>query len=109
MFIKSKMADVVNLVEGLEAKRLAYGYRTIMLEFRGEKGSQMHEHQHLNEEIGYLMEGKIEYTIDGETFILNPGDSWCIPENCRHSALALEDSRAIKVFSPVRDELFPSS
>lgn len=109
MFIKSKMADVVNLVQGLQTKRLAYGNQTIMVEFRGEKGSQMTEHQNLNDEIGYLMEGKMEYTIDGETFILNPGDSWCIPENSRHSARALEDSRAIKIFSPVRDEFYPAS
>jgi quercetin dioxygenase-like cupin family protein len=32
------------------------------------------------------------------------GDSWCIPGGVEHGAEILEDSVAIEVFSPVRDD-----
>jgi quercetin dioxygenase-like cupin family protein len=34
---------------------------------------------------------------------LTPGDSWNIPGNVSHRAEILEDSVAIEVFSPVRE------
>jgi quercetin dioxygenase-like cupin family protein len=35
------------------------------------------------------------------------GDSWCIPGGMEHGAEILEDSVAIEVFSPVRDDCLP--
>ena len=36
-----------------------------------------------------------------------PGDSWSIPGGMPHGAEVLEDSVAIEVFSPVRDDYLP--
>jgi quercetin dioxygenase-like cupin family protein len=36
--------------------------------------------------------------------IITPGDSWCIPSNVKHRAEVIDDSVAIEVFSPCRDE-----
>ena len=33
-----------------------------------------------------------------------PGDSWCIGSDVPHSARALEDSVAVEMFSPVRED-----
>ena len=35
------------------------------------------------------------------------GDSWCIPGGVEHGANILEDSVALEVFSPVRDDCLP--
>lgn len=38
---------------------------------------------------------------------LNFDGSWCIPGDTEHGAAALEDSVAVKVFSPVREDYLP--
>ena len=38
---------------------------------------------------------------------LMAGDSWCIPSGVEHGAEILEDSVAIEVFSPVREDYLP--
>jgi quercetin dioxygenase-like cupin family protein len=35
------------------------------------------------------------------------GDSWCIPMNVNHGAAIVEDSIAIELFSPVREDYLP--
>jgi quercetin dioxygenase-like cupin family protein len=36
-----------------------------------------------------------------------PGDSWSIPGGTQHGAAILQDSVAIEVFSPVREDYLP--
>ena len=36
-----------------------------------------------------------------------PGDSWCIGGDVEHGAEILEDSVAVEVFSPVREDYLP--
>jgi quercetin dioxygenase-like cupin family protein len=43
-------------------------------------------------------------TIGGKSRDVVPGDSWCVPGEMRHQAEILEDSKAIEVFSPLREE-----
>ena len=38
---------------------------------------------------------------------MEPGDSWCIPGHVEHRAEIIEDSVAIEVFSPVREDYLP--
>jgi len=42
--------------------------------------------------------------IRDEKFEVMPGDSWCIPGDVEHDAEILEDSLAVEVFSPVRED-----
>jgi len=72
-----------------------------------EADSILPRHAHHHEQTGYLVAGRIRLTIGQETFEAGPGDSWCIPGNTDHSAEILEDSRAIEVFSPVREDYLP--
>ncbi len=45
--------------------------------------------------------------MPGLTKELTPGDSWLIPGDVPHKVTALEDSVAIDIFSPKRDEYIP--
>ena len=51
--------------------------------------------------------GKIRLSIGAEEFEAQPGDSWCIPGGVEHGAEVIEDSVAIEVFSPVREDYLP--
>lgn len=89
---------------GIEFKTLAHGTKTLLTEFRLEKGRVLPRHAHPHEQIGYLISGALRLTIGDETFDAKPGDAWCIAGGVEHQATILEDSVAIEVFSPVREE-----
>ena len=61
-------------------------------------------HDHPHEQIGYLVSGRLLFTIEDLTLELGPGDSWLVPGGLRHTVTALEDAIAVDVFSPVRTE-----
>ena len=75
-----------------------------MTEFRLRKGAVLPRHAHPHEQTGYLVRGHIRLCIGDEEHDVRAGDSWCIPGGIEHSANILEDSVAIEVFSPVRDD-----
>ena len=81
-------------------------HRTIasIVEFLLQKGSSLPEHKHINEQTGYLVKGSIRLFIDGKSNVLHPGDSWTILSNVKYKAEILEDSVAIEVFYPRRED-----
>ena len=66
------------------------------------RGSSVHEHFHVQEEVWEVIEGEIELTIDGVTRIARANMVAIVPSNVRHSVKALTDGRAIIVDSPLR-------
>lgn len=52
--------------------------------------------------------GQIRLTIGGDVHKVLPGDSWCIPGGVLHGAEIIEESVAVEVFSPVREDYLPS-
>lgn len=85
-------------------KTIAYGEKMLMTEFILAKDSELPEHAHIHEQIGYLVKGKIKLYINSKSKTIKPGDSWCIPSNVKHKAEILEDSVAIEIFNPYREE-----
>jgi quercetin dioxygenase-like cupin family protein len=107
VFSKSTDTGYKQALPGIKIKTLVYGDKTLMTEFPMEKGSALPKHSHPHEQTGYLVKGKMTLTIGAETFTVGPGDSWCIPGNTEHGANILEDSVAIEIFSPVREDYIP--
>ncbi|MBT6615995.1 MAG: cupin domain-containing protein, partial [Deltaproteobacteria bacterium] len=64
-------------------------------------------HEHPHEQIGYLVSGRLDLTIGDQVFQVKPGDSWCIPGGVQHGATLIDDSIAIEIFSPVREDYLP--
>lgn len=104
MFEKCSNDGYRNPLSGIEQKTLVHGDKTLMVEFRLEKGAALPIHSHPHEQIGYLVKGRIRMTIGAEIHEVAPGDSWCIPGGVSHNAEIIEASVAIEVFSPVREE-----
>lgn len=86
-----------------------YGENTLLAEFHLEKGVALPSHSHLHEQTGYLVKGKLVLRVEDKEFTALPGDSWCVPGNTLHSAVSLEDTIAIEVFSPVREDYLPAA
>jgi len=92
------------VIDGIKIKTISYGENTLMAEFILNKGAILPEHSHINEQTGYLISGKIRLYINGISQIINPGDSWNIKSNVMHKAKILENSIAIEIFSPCRED-----
>ncbi|HEX2996014.1 MAG TPA: cupin domain-containing protein [Anaerolineales bacterium] len=104
MFYKSSDDHFQEVLKGISIKTLVVGEKTLLSEFHMEKGSQLPMHSHPQEQTGRLLKGRIILTIADEKAELNPGDCWIVPGNAMHCAEILEDSVAIEVFSPVRED-----
>jgi quercetin dioxygenase-like cupin family protein len=102
-----RMADskgYKELLEGVQLKSLVHGERTHLTEVRLAKGAVVPEHQHPQEQTGYLISGSLRFVIDGEESVATPGTSWSLPAGISHGAEALEDTVVVEVFSPVRED-----
>ena len=92
------------IIDGISIKTINFGENSLMVEFLLSKGASLPEHKHINEQTGYLVKGSIRLIIDGKSQALHVGDSWTILSNVNHKAEILEDSVAIEVFSPIRED-----
>jgi quercetin dioxygenase-like cupin family protein len=107
MFEKQSDSGYRLALNGIDRKTLVHGEKTLMTEFRMRKGAALPSHSHPHEQTGYLVKGRIRLSIGTEEYNAQVGDSWCVPGGVEHSADILEDSVAIEVFSPVRDDYVP--
>lgn len=107
MVRKADGKGYVNAMDGIRRKTLVFGDNMLLTEFRMISGKTLIMHRHPQEQTGYLVSGHIVLTIGGEPHDLGPGDSWSIPGDVDHGASVLEDSVAIEVFSPVREDYKP--
>jgi quercetin dioxygenase-like cupin family protein len=108
MIQKFSVNGYKNALAGIDQKTLVHGNRTLMVEFKLQKDASLPIHSHPHEQIGYLVEGRIQLTIGSEVYDIAQGDSWCIPGGTLHGAKIMMDSVAIEVFSPIREDYLPS-
>jgi len=107
MFASADPGGYQIVVPGIRRKTLCHGDATLISEFRLDAGHVLPLHAHPQEQTGYLVAGRLRMTIGDKTCDAGPGDSWCIPGGAEHGADVLEDSVAIEVFSPVREDYLP--
>jgi len=104
MFYKKEIKNYKNPLDGIQFKPLLFGEKMLMTEFLLKKGGMIPVHSHPHDQTGYLVSGKIKLYIENKSFIASPRDSWYIPGNVEHHAEIIEDSIAVEVFSPVRED-----
>ncbi|MGB9499159.1 MAG: cupin domain-containing protein [Dissulfuribacterales bacterium] len=107
MFYKHDPYGYNSPIKGVEQKTLVYGENTLMTEFLLKEGADLPIHQHPHEQTGYLVKGKLKMFIGEKEFVAESGDCWCIGGDIKHGAKAIEDSVAVEIFSPVREEYIP--
>lgn len=107
MFKNHSSDGYKDALPGIRQKTLVFGEKTLMAEFQLKGGSVLPDHSHPYEQTGYLVSGHIRLKIGDSINETYPGDSWSIPVNVTHGAATIEDSVAIEVFSPVRQDYLP--
>ncbi len=107
MFTTADTEGYRELLEGVKMRTLVHGDRTLLAEFKLDKGASIPTHRHPYEQTGYLVAGSLRFVVEGTTTVARPGDSWNLAEDVEHSADVLEDSVVVEVFSPVREDYLP--
>ncbi len=52
------------------------------------------------ETVGYVLAGKAELVVEGQTLRLEPGDSWLVPAGAEHTYRILEPFTAVEATAP---------
>ncbi len=84
------------------AGRYAHTDRLTIGEVELDPGAVVPLHQHPHDQLSYVLAGRAEITLDGETRILEPGTCALIPGGTPHGFRALTACRVLDTFTPVR-------
>ena len=61
-------------------------------------------HSHENEQVTTIERGALKFFMDGGETIVKAGESLIIPPHVPHGVVALEDTIAVDVFAPRRED-----
>lgn len=88
------------------ARRRVIGEKMMISEVRLEAGCRVPTHSHENEQLAWVVEGRMRFGIGEEDaserteMIVEAGAVLHLPSNLPHSAEAIEDSLVIDLFAP---------
>jgi quercetin dioxygenase-like cupin family protein len=102
-FIPAGSGSRHSIFRGVEI-RTAAGSKLMLSVVHLERDSVVLDHAHPHEQMGILLEGRLEFTVGGVTRLLGPGDIWRIPGGIVHGVRAVEQSVALDVFHPIRED-----
>lgn len=91
------------LTEGI-TRKFVNGEKVMMAEMNLRQGEIVPEHSHVNEQISWVLEGALLFEIEGKSITLGEGEILVIPSGVPHRVTALQDTRGIDVFSPIRHD-----
>lgn len=81
-------------------KYLASGVHVAMRLWEEEPGDGKPASRRDYETVGFVIDGRAELTLEGQTVTLEPGNSWVVPQGAEHRYRILERFRAVEATSP---------
>ncbi len=58
----------------------------------------------MHEQISHVVDGALEFRVSGKVIAVRAGEILCIPPHVPHEVVALEDSVALDIFNPPRQD-----
>lgn len=102
--INKEKVESIKALDGIYRKTLMYNDEVMLCLFTLERNSTIPLHHHNENQIGYVLKGKIKFKLENGNFIAKSGDSYLFNSMEKHGAEVLEDTEILEVFSPSRDE-----
>ncbi|MEM0989719.1 MAG: cupin domain-containing protein [Pseudomonadota bacterium] len=103
--LKTNLGALPNLVESQGNTLRRFGGESVMMqEAVMQKGTTFEPHQHHNEQLVLVLEGRLRLDVgpEGTLVTLSAGDLYLLPPHTLHGGEALEKTRLIDAFSPPR-------
>lgn len=85
-------------------REMVVGGKIMLARVIMKKGAHVPMHHHHNEQVTYILEGALKFSIDGKEIVVRAGEVLCIPSSMPHEAWALEDTVDLDVFDPPRED-----
>lgn len=85
-------------------RKIVSGENVMVARLWFSKDSLVPLHHHESEQISLILDGSMKFDFEGRSVLVRAGEVLVIPSNVPHSALALEDTMGIDVFSPIRQD-----
>ncbi len=94
----------IEICPGITRRTMAHGKTMYQMLATLAAGSRMPEHQHAQEQVVHILEGRMRLIVAGEPHELTTGDSYYLASNIPHGVETLEATRVLDTFSPPRDD-----
>lgn len=89
--------------EGVERQIMGYDGQVMLVKVKFETGAVGTPHEHYHTQTTYVASGKFEFTIGGETRIVEAGDGLYMEPDVLHGCKCLEAGVLIDCFAPMRE------
>jgi len=105
-FFAGKDETVYDAGEGTTRQFVGYDNDIMMVKMTFEKGAVGYLHSHPHSQVSYIISGKYEVKVGGETRILVTGDGFYAEPDINHGLVCLEAGEIIDVFTPIREDFY---
>jgi len=103
-FFRESHLKARQIVEGVTL-RAVHGDKTMITFFEFEPDAVIPSHKHPHEQITYVIEGEIEFALQGQSMVLKAGDGVVVKSNQEHSARGLGRlAKAVDAWYPIRED-----
>jgi quercetin dioxygenase-like cupin family protein len=103
-FFSKENKSAKQIFEGIWARSF-WGDDIMLVVVDLEPFAVLPSHSHYHEQAGIVLEGELEFTIAGETQLLQQGDLYFIPSNIEHCVKVNScPAKVLDVFHPVRED-----
>jgi len=100
-----RWADIApEQMNSLTTRQYVVGTNTMLARLVLKKGAHVPLHQHMNEQMSHVVEGALNFMIEEKEVTVRAGEILCIPPHVPHEVVALEDSVALDIFNPPRQD-----
>ncbi len=101
----SKWNDIeVESLNEVIGRQMIVGTNVMVARILLKKGAKVPLHSHHHEQVSYVLEGALQFFIDGREIIVAAGEVLCIPPHMPHEGIALEDTVSLDIFNPPRQD-----
>ena len=91
------------------SRQLVTGVHIMLARIVLKKGAEVPRHHHFNEQVSHVVEGALVFHLEDHDVTVRAGEILCIPPDAPHAVTALEDSVALDIFSPPRQDWLDGS
>ena len=94
----------IEIAPGIRRRTITYGTTMYQMMAKLDAGSRMPEHQHPQEQIVHILEGRMKLIVSGVPHELTGGESFYLASNVPHGVETIVDTMVLDTFSPPRDD-----
>jgi quercetin dioxygenase-like cupin family protein len=103
--VHHRWADILaEQINPSTSRQYITGDSVTVARFELKRGGVVPLHAHQNEQVSFVMSGALKFKLEEREVIVRAGEVLQIPRGVPHEVEVMEDTLAMDVFSPVRQD-----